>query len=89
MRFGDVEIPADIVDAHAAGRLVIFVGAGASMGPPSNLPSFSDLTKRVRDESELTDVIGDLANESLDEVMLCTPAEGHLYQTPSIARSPT
>lgn len=44
---GDVEIPQPVVDAHADGDLVFFVGAGASMGPPSKLPSFEGLAKAM------------------------------------------
>lgn len=44
---GDVEIPQRVVDAHADGDLVFFVGAGASMGPPSKLPSFEGLAKAM------------------------------------------
>ena len=45
--------------AQEAGQLVIFVGAGASIGHPSDLPSFGRLTEIIRDESELNDVIDD------------------------------
>lgn len=69
MQFGEVEFPRELVNAHEAGELVIFVGAGASMGRPSNLPSFLGLTEIIRDESQLRDVIGDLSDVPLDEVM--------------------
>lgn len=39
----DVELPQAVVDAHTRGQLVFFVGAGASMAPPSDLPSFAQL----------------------------------------------
>ena len=39
------------------------------MGRPSNLPSFLGLTEIIRDESQLTDVIGRVHDEPLDEVM--------------------
>jgi hypothetical protein len=45
--------------AQEAGQLVIFVGAGGSIGHPSDLPSFGRLTEIIRDESELNDVIDD------------------------------
>lgn len=48
---GDVEIPQPVVDAHADGDLVFFVGAGASMGPPSNLPSFEGLAKAMAEKA--------------------------------------
>lgn len=44
---GDVEIPQPVIDAHTDGKLVFFVGAGASMGMPSNLPSFEALAKAM------------------------------------------
>lgn len=39
----DVELPEELLSAHREGKLVFFVGAGASMAPPSSLPSFLDL----------------------------------------------
>ena len=51
MKFGDVDLPGDLVSAHADGRLVLFVGAGASVPAPSNLPMFRDLAQRIADES--------------------------------------
>jgi hypothetical protein len=59
MWFGDVEMPRELANAQEAGQLVIFVGAGASIGHPSDLPSFGRLTEIIRDESELNDVIDD------------------------------
>lgn len=52
MRFGDVDLPGDLVSAHADGRLVLFVGAGASVPEPSNLPTFQDLARRIADDSQ-------------------------------------
>ncbi len=43
----DVELPDEILDAHQRGELVFFVGAGASLGEPSNLPLFDNLAKRL------------------------------------------
>jgi hypothetical protein len=37
-----VDLPADLIEAHRAGRLVLFVGAGTSIASPSGLPTFSD-----------------------------------------------
>ncbi|MDR0849364.1 MAG: SIR2 family protein [Propionibacteriaceae bacterium] len=39
----DVDLPEQVVEAHSNGRLVFFVGAGASMNAPSSLPSFKRL----------------------------------------------
>ncbi len=44
---GDVELPDKILDAHERGELVFFVGAGASLGKPSNLPLFDGLAKKL------------------------------------------
>lgn len=42
---GDVDLPAELLDAHSARTLVFFVGAGASMDAPSGLPSFKQLAR--------------------------------------------
>ena len=52
MRFGDVELPGDLVSAHAEGRLVLFVGAGVSVPAPSDLPLFRDLARGIADGSQ-------------------------------------
>lgn len=44
---GDVELPDEILDAHKRGELVFFVGAGASIETPSNLPSFNKLAEEL------------------------------------------
>lgn len=44
---GDVELPDKVLDAHERGELVFFVGAGASLGKPSNLPLFDGLAKKL------------------------------------------
>lgn len=43
----NVDIPEKILEAQENGNLVIFAGAGISMGKPSCLPNFSDLTKEI------------------------------------------
>ena len=54
MWFGSVDIPEQLVSAHRAGELVLFVGAGASMAAPSSLPDFVTLAKRIAAESSIT-----------------------------------
>ncbi|MFB6869819.1 SIR2 family protein [Agromyces sp. NPDC056389] len=44
---GDVRLPEAVIRAHTEGTLVFFVGAGASMDDPSNLPLFSDLAQQL------------------------------------------
>src|SRR4051812_26182761 len=43
----EVDLPEALVSAHRAGRLVIFAGAGISMGAPSNLPDFGRLADLI------------------------------------------
>ena len=44
---GDVELDDELVSAHRDGKLALFVGAGVSMAPPTNLPSFVKLVRHV------------------------------------------
>jgi hypothetical protein len=46
----EVSVPDEIVDALIDDRLVIFVGAGASVRAPSGLPLFDMLVNRVADD---------------------------------------
>ncbi len=64
-----VDLPQPLIAAQQRGDLVVFVGAGASMDPPSALPSFAGLAKRIAvdagvpppDESQqLDEFLGDL-----------------------------
>jgi hypothetical protein len=47
MIFNGVQLPDEIRIALEEGRLVIFVGAGASVPPPSNLPLFNGLAVQI------------------------------------------
>ncbi len=47
MWIGDVDVPNGLVAAHRAGRLVLFVGAGTSIDPPSRLPTFVQLAEGI------------------------------------------
>ena len=58
-----VELPPELVSAHAEGSLVLFVGAGASVDPPSCLPTFEELTGKLLEESHLPPPRDDLALE--------------------------
>lgn len=59
----DVAIPQALLDAHIAGRLVLFVGAGASVASPSDLPLFDGLARRL---AELARDDPPAEHESLD-----------------------
>ena len=52
MRVGSIELPEELVDAHAEGRLVLFVGAGASVAEPTCLPTYGELAEKVAEQSE-------------------------------------
>ena len=47
------EIPQELIEAQDTGQLVIFAGAGVSMNPPSNLPSFDKLADDITKDLEL------------------------------------
>lgn len=49
----DVVFPRDLITAHREGDLVIFVGAGASVDPPSRLPLFKELTRRLAERASV------------------------------------
>ncbi len=62
MRCGSINFPAEIIKALKNNKLVIFAGAGVSMGSPSLLPNFEELvnylasgTSLVRNENESLD----------------------------------
>ena len=52
MRVGSIELPEELVDAHAEGRLVLFVGAGASVAEPTCLPTYRELAEKLVEQSE-------------------------------------
>ena len=47
MKIGGVDFPGPLLNALRDGRLVVFAGAGVSMGPPARLPSFRKLAEKV------------------------------------------
>jgi hypothetical protein len=46
-KLGPIWIDDRILDAIRDDRLVVFAGAGVSMGPPANLPDFVKLAKDI------------------------------------------
>ncbi|MFI9561174.1 SIR2 family protein [Nonomuraea endophytica] len=72
----EVEFPAPLLEAHRAGNLVIFVGAGASRDAPSNLPDFLSLARGLaaeaqmeltsQDEAHLDAFMGRIADRQFD-----------------------
>lgn len=47
MRIGGVDFPQPLLNALRDGQLVVFAGAGVSMGPPARLPGFRKLAEKV------------------------------------------
>lgn len=56
-RLGNLEFDDRIIDAIKDGRLVVFAGAGVSMGPPSNLDNFWKLAEKIARNTGLTPAI--------------------------------
>ena len=61
MRIGGVNFPEALLKALRDGRLVVFAGAGVSMGPPANLPDFRELARQVAEGTGLS--IGEFEQE--------------------------
>ena len=47
MRISGIDFPKPLLDAFRNDRLVVFAGAGVSMGLPAGLPNFRDLTRAI------------------------------------------
>ena len=47
MKIADIDFPKPILDALRDDKLVVFAGAGVSMGEPADLPSFSELVRAI------------------------------------------
>lgn len=48
----DVNLPQELLEAAENDELVLFVGAGASVNSPSNLPLYKKLAERLADEAD-------------------------------------
>ena len=51
MRLGKVDFPEPVVAAARNRELVVFAGAGVSMGEPAGLPGFRALTEKIAEQS--------------------------------------
>jgi hypothetical protein len=88
---GELNLPESLVGAQRAGELVIFAGAGVSMGAPANLPSFPELVKRVavgsllerRAGEGLDGFLGRLADQGTDVQGLTRRIIGNVTSRPS------
>lgn len=83
---GDVELPQAVLDAQAAGLLVFFVGAGASVDAPSDLPSFKGLARELAAQARWT---FDESRGDLDTYLGEMPAtfDTHAHARDLIARA--
>ena len=54
MKINGIDFPNPIWEALRDKNLVIFAGAGVSMGPPANLPDFRDLAKKIAERTGKT-----------------------------------
>lgn len=74
---GPLDLPDDVVTALEQERLVIFAGAGVSMGPPADLPSFDRLAKNIAGnpdleiEKPIDELLGDLVESGVKVHELC------------------
>lgn len=66
-KLGSINFDNRILDAARDGTLVVFAGAGVSMGPPSDLPGFRELAEYIADGT------GTSVEEPLDRFL------GHLH----------
>ena len=59
MRLGGVDIPYELLEAHKDGKLVFFVGAGASVDPPAGLPLFLEMTRQITEQANHSEEINE------------------------------
>ncbi|PIJ60676.1 SIR2 family protein [Mesotoga sp. H07.pep.5.3] len=62
-----VNIPDEILRAREDGKLVVFAGAGVSMGPPSCLPNFPQLVKQIAEQC--AEVFNERKHPAFDEYL--------------------
>ncbi|MHA3079069.1 SIR2 family protein [Acinetobacter sp. ANC 5502] len=69
MKFGHIEIPANLINSLKENKVIIFAGAGVSMGAPANLPDFVNLTRQILnlDENEKFDSPDQKLGEGFDQ----------------------
>ena len=53
MRFGEIDIPEELLEAQENGNLVVFAGAGVSIPKPANLPDFEKLCDQIEDKFKI------------------------------------
>ena len=73
MRIADVDFPEPFLNALRDGRLVVFAGAGISMGPPANLPDFPKLARQIAEGTGLSIGEGEPEDRFLGRVKAAGP----------------
>ncbi len=74
---GTIDLPDEIVSALERDQLVIFAGAGVSMGQPASQPDFDGLAKEISGDSNqnidipIDEFLGDLAESGVKVHQLC------------------
>ncbi len=68
MRIAGIDFPEPLLTALRDGRLVIFAGAGVSMGPPARLPGFRELARQVAEGTGKTIGENEAEDRFLDRV---------------------
>ena len=79
MKLSGIDFPKTLLDALSNDALVIFAGAGVSMGEPANLPNFMDLAEAIaegtgetlKDNGPADQFLGRLKHEGLKVHELC------------------
>ena len=51
MKLGGIDFPSALMTALRDDRLVVFAGAGVSMGKPASLPDFRTLAKQIAQDT--------------------------------------
>lgn len=65
IKIGGIYFPEELFDAAKDGRLVIFAGAGISMGSPTNLPDFKKLAEQIASGTGLTKEVEEAEDQFL------------------------
>ncbi|MYI88480.1 MAG: DUF4020 domain-containing protein [Synechococcus sp. SB0672_bin_10] len=65
MRIGGVDFPEPLLNALRDGQLVVFAGAGVSMGAPARLPSFRKLAEKVAEGTDKSITASETDNQFL------------------------
>lgn len=74
MFINDINFPNEIIEALRNNRLVVFAGAGASVDPPTSLPDFKNLARKIaegtgetlKDEESCEIFLGYLKSKGID-----------------------